>query len=107
MGIFLDKNKVLSLKEAAALVKDGDSIAIGGGGCLREPIAFIEEMIRQDRKGLRALGTAHGFDIDLMCGAGMVSEVQYTHVSYESDFGLALNYRKACESGKVKIREDG
>ena len=107
MGIFLEENKVVSLEEAAGLVKDGDIVAIGGGGCLREPIAFICELIRQGRRNLRAIGTAHGFDVDLMCGAGILGSVRYTHISFESDFGLALNYRWSCETGQVKIEEDG
>ncbi|HUV24646.1 MAG TPA: CoA-transferase [Methanomassiliicoccales archaeon] len=105
MGVFTQTNKLTTLKEAAAMVNDGDMVAIGGGLCLREPIGLIMELIRQGKRDLHLVGTAHGFDVDLCCGGGIVGAVEETHVSFEQDFGLALNYREACESGKVKVRE--
>lgn len=106
MGVFTQRNKLTSLEEAASLIKDGDKLAIGGGLCLREPIAMIRELIRQGRRNLHLIGTAHGFDVDLCCGGGIAGAVEETHVSFEQDFGLALNYRRACESGQVEVREN-
>jgi len=100
------RNKLLTLSDAASLIHDGDKVAVGGGLCLREPIAMLRELARQGKKDLHLMGTAHGFDVDFACGAGIVGAVQETHVSFEQDFGLALNYRRACESGKVKIHEN-
>jgi glutaconate CoA-transferase subunit A len=105
MGVFTQTDKLTTLKEAAAMVNDGDMVAIGGGLCLREPIGLIMEMIRQGKRDLHLVGTAHGFDVDLCCGGGIAGAVEETHVSFEQDFGLALNYRRACESGEVKVRE--
>ncbi|MCQ5375280.1 MAG: hypothetical protein NO474_01595 [Methanomassiliicoccales archaeon] len=105
MGIFVERNKLTTLEEAAKIVKDGDIVAVGGGLCLREPIAMLHELIRQGRRNLHIVGTAHGFDVDLACGGGIVGTVEETHVSFEQDFGLAPNYRRACESGAVKIKE--
>jgi len=105
MGVFTQRNKLTSLEGAAALIEDSDKVAIGGGLCLREPIALIREMIRQGRRDLHLIGTAHGFDVDLCCGGGIAGVVEETHVSFEQDFGLALNYRRACESGMVKVKE--
>ncbi len=106
MGIYTSRNKLMTLEAAAALVKDGDKVAIGGGLCLREPIAMLRELTRQGRKNLHFVGTAHGFDVDFACGAGIIGAVEETHVSFEQDFGLANNYRRACESGQVKVREN-
>jgi glutaconate CoA-transferase subunit A len=105
MGVFTQTDKLTTLKEAAGMVNDEDMVAIGGGLCLREPIGLIMEMIRQGKRDLHLVGTAHGFDVDLCCGGGIAGAVEETHVSFEQDFGLALNYRRACESGKVKVRE--
>lgn len=105
MGIYTETDKIMTLKEAASLIHDGDQVAVGGGLCLREPIGLIMELIRQGKKGLHLVGTAHGFDVDLCCGGGIVGTVEETHVSFEQDFGLAPNYRRACESGQVKVKE--
>jgi glutaconate CoA-transferase subunit A len=44
-------------------------------------------------------------DIDLLCAGGVLGKVQHSYVGFESDFGLALNYRRACESGSVQVKE--
>ena len=105
MGVFTDRNKLVTMEKAASMIKDGDMVAVGGGLCMREPIALLRELVRQGRRDLHLVGTAHGFDVDFACGGGIAMAVQETHVSFEQDFGLAPNYRRACETGQVKIRE--
>jgi glutaconate CoA-transferase subunit A len=105
MGVYTQRDKLTALKEAAGMINDGDMVAVGGGLCLREPIGLIMELIRQGRKDLHLVGTAHGFDVDLCCAGGIVGKVEETHVSFEQDFGLAPNYRRACETGTVEVRE--
>ena len=83
MGIFTEEDKLMSMSEAMNLVKDGDKVAIGGGLILREPIAAIYELIRQKKKNLYIVGTAHGFDVDISCGGGIVGVEQHTYVGYE------------------------
>lgn len=107
MGIWLDEDKLMSLSEAVKLVEDGDKVAFSGSLILREPIAAIYELIRQRRRGLHAVGTAHGFDVDLAIGGGLLKRCQYTYVAYEFVFpGGAPNYRRAIEKGIVENRED-
>lgn len=106
MGVFTDRNKLVTMEKAASIINDGDIVAVGGGLCMREPIALLRELMRQGRRDLHLVGTAHGFDVDFACGGGIVGAVQETHVSFEQDFGLAPNYRRACETGQVKIREN-
>jgi glutaconate CoA-transferase subunit A len=80
-------------------------IAIGGGLSWREPIALLRELIRQGRRNLHVIGTAHGIDVDLLCGAGAVHIVEESYVGFEHDFGMAPNFRRACESGSVQMRD--
>jgi len=88
-------------------VNDGDKVAIGGGLILREPIAAIYEMIRQKKRNLHLVGTAHGFDVDLAVGGGIVGVEQHTYVAYEFVYrGGCPNYRRAIEKGLVKEKED-
>lgn len=103
MAIFTADNKSLSLAEAATIVQDGMTIAVGGGLSWREPIAFLRELIRQKRRNLHIIGTAHGVDVDLLCGAGTVGRVQESYVGFEHDFGMAPNFRRVCESGQVQV----
>lgn len=105
MPIFLGDDKRISLAEAASIVQDGMTLAIGGGLSWREPMAFLRELIRQGRRNLRVIGTAHGVDVDMLCGAGAIGVVEESYVGFETDFGMAPNFRRACESGQVKVHD--
>lgn len=86
-------------------VREGDCVAIGGGLSWREPMAALRELVRQRIGRLRLVGSAHGIDVDLLCGAGLVAESAESYVGFEQDFGMAPNYRRACESGAVEVRD--
>ena len=105
MSIFTSEDKRMSLAEAASIVQDGMTIAIGGGLSWREPMALLRELVRQERRKLRVVGTAHGVDVDLLCGAGVISVVEESYVGFEQDFGMAPNFRRACESGHVQVHD--
>jgi len=47
MSVFTSDNKRMSLAEAASIVHDGMTIAIGGGLSWREPMALLRELVRQ------------------------------------------------------------
>jgi glutaconate CoA-transferase subunit A len=99
-------SRLMTVGEAVSLIKDGDKVALGGALSLREPMALIREIIRQGKKDLHLIGNAHGIDVDMLCGAGCVGKAEVTYVGFEFDFGIALNYRRVCESGQVKILEN-
>ena len=96
-------DKRVSLDALAGLVRDGDVVAVGGGLSSREPIAVLRALLRRGARDLRVVGSAHGIDIDLLCGGGAVSCSSESYVGFEQDFGMAPNYRRACESGAVKV----
>lgn len=100
------EGKVVSLAEAAALVADGDHITIGGVMLHRIPAAFVRELARQGRRNLRLSKPSPSYDLDLLCAAGCLAEVDAGVASLESAFGGALpSYRRAVESGVVRVRE--
>jgi len=71
----------------------------------REPMAALRELTRQRIGNLKLVGSAHGIDVDLLCGAGLVAESAESYVGFEQDFGMAPNYRRACEAGTVAVRD--
>lgn len=102
-GVSTAADKRTDLDGLAAMVRDGDTIAVGGGLSSREPMAVLRAMVRRKARNLRVVGSAHGIDIDLLCGAGAVSCTSESYVGFEQDFGIAPNYRRACESGEVRV----
>ncbi|MDD5248679.1 MAG: hypothetical protein PHY45_06825 [Rhodocyclaceae bacterium] len=104
-GVYPNSDKRVGLDQLVAHVKDGDWLAIGGGLSSREPIAALRALVRAGRKGLQVVGSAHGIDVDLLCGAGLVAKSAESYVGFEQDFGMAPNYRRACESGAVEVAD--
>lgn len=103
--MYTASDKRTDLATLAAQVQEGDCVAIGGGLSSREPMAVLRELVRQGTGGLRLVGSAHGIDVDLLCGAGLVAASGESYVGFEQDFGMAPNYRRACESGAVAVQD--
>jgi glutaconate CoA-transferase subunit A len=99
----MDK-KLTSLKDAVSLIKDGDSVAIGGTLFERKPMAVIREIIRQKKKNLTLITSTGVIDVDILIGAGCVSKVCASYVGFDA-FGFAPNFQRALESGAVKMEE--
>jgi glutaconate CoA-transferase, subunit A len=98
-------SKVVSLADAIALVRDGDRVALGGNTLHRAPCAAVHEIIRQGRRGLTLVKTAGSYDIDALCRAGCAAAVEAGYVGYENVLGMAPDYRRAVEEGRVEARE--
>jgi glutaconate CoA-transferase, subunit A len=105
MPFHLDADKLVDLDRAAAAVADGALVALGGGLSARLPMALVRELIRQNRRDLHVVGSAHGIDVDLLVAAGAVAICEESYVGFEQDFGLAPAYRRAAEAGAIEVRE--
>jgi glutaconate CoA-transferase, subunit A len=98
-------SKLVSLADAAALVRDGDTIACGGNLLHRGPFALVRELARQQRHGLEIVKTAGAYDVDLLAAAGCLRAASCGFVGFENEFGMAPSYRRAVESGVAEARE--
>src|SRR5215468_11613373 len=92
----MNENHQISLQEAAALVKPGDILALGGMTLYRRPVAFVYELLRRDPRptDLTLLCFTAGYESDLLVGAGCVSRVRSCYFGLEI-FGLAPMYTAA------------
>jgi glutaconate CoA-transferase subunit A len=92
------------LAGAAAFVKDGDLVALGGHS-RQAPMSLIRELIRQGRRdlGLVTVPTG-GLNVDLAIAAGAVSQLHFAQVSLE-EYGMAPNFRRALEQGRLTVFE--
>jgi glutaconate CoA-transferase subunit A len=92
------------LADAAALVKDGDLVALGGH-TKNAPMALIRELIRQGRRELSLVTVpTGGLNVDLAVGAGLVRALHFAQVTLE-EFGMAPHFRRAVEQGRLTCRE--
>ncbi|MBY9018021.1 MAG: CoA transferase subunit A [Candidatus Lokiarchaeota archaeon] len=96
----------MTLEEAIAEhVQNGDLIGIGGLSFWRKPIGLCREIIRQNKKDLTLCTFVGGIEVDMLIGANCISEIKACFVGMEI-FGMAPNYRKAIESGSIKVSEE-
>jgi glutaconate CoA-transferase, subunit A len=98
-------NKQTDLSQLVGKVSDGASLALGGSFLHRGPFAFVRELIRQGKRDLEIIKQSHGYDIDILCRAGVVRRARAGIVAMEGNFGLAPYYRRAIESGAVQLEE--
>jgi len=97
--------KVLSLEAAVRLIPDGALLTLGGVLLNRPPAAFVREMARQRRRGVRLVKPSPAYDLDLLTAAGCVAEAAIGITTFESRFGQSRQFRRAVERGTVKVRE--
>ena len=102
---FNQKDKNVSITELAQRIPDGASVALGGSFLHRGPFALVRELIRQHKTNLEVIKQSPGYDIDLLCRAGVATRARTGIVAMEGNFGLAPYYRKAVETGALKLEE--
>ncbi|WEX07257.1 CoA-transferase [Chelativorans sp. AA-79] len=95
-------SKLISPAEAARSVPDGARIAFGGFAVYQKPMGFVRELVRQGRKALTVVGSAQSYEVDLLAAVGAVDVVETSYVGLEA-FGLARQFRRAVEAGRVRV----
>jgi glutaconate CoA-transferase subunit A len=103
-------DKVLTLEEAAALVKPGSMLALGGMTIYRRPLAFVRALLKRFRStgepgNLSLVAFTAGLESDLLVGGGLVSQVRTCYFGLEI-FGLAPMFTYAANRGEVQVLEE-
>jgi len=102
----MSSSKLMTLEEAVSTyIQDGDLIGIGGLSFWRKATSACREIIRQNKKELSICTFVGGLEVDMLIAGGCVSEVRSCFIGMEI-FGMAPHYRKAVESGSIKISEE-
>jgi len=102
----MTRSKLMRLSEAARLVRDGESITVGGTLLHRTPAAFVRELARQGRRGLELVKPSPAYDLDLLCAAGCLARSNFGIATFEANFGMAKSFRRAVEAGRVHHTEN-
>lgn len=96
-------SKLSSMRDALAVVRPGDLVAVGGLWFHNNPSAAVRELARRQVRDLRIVAAPpSSYAVDLLIGAGCVREAIIGHVSFEH-MGLAPNFRRAAETGSATI----
>ena len=97
----------VTLESAANVVKDGDTLALGGMTLYRRPMGFVRELLRRETppKDLTLLSFTGGIESDLLVGAGCVSAVRSAYFGLEA-FGLAPMFTQEAQSQGIQVIEE-
>src|ERR1700733_7353206 len=94
----------MTLDDLAAEIADGQSVAFGGGGVQRKPMAATQAIARAGRTGLHLVSLLGGPEFDLLLGLGRVQRISFAFVGYDA-YGLAPTFRAAPEPGTAEAVE--
>ena len=96
------KGKLMSLSEAANLIKDGMLLTSGGNSLHRSLVALGFEVAKLGRKGLKHCAAAPGLFADVLCATGAIDTIYFGFTGFENEYGLAVGMRKGVQSGKIR-----
>lgn len=100
------KEQVISIEQAASLIKDGMTIAIGGFITADHPMAIIRQIMRNRVRGLTVVGAASaGLEIDMLIAAGCVKRVITPYVGAEGLATIGPMFRYCLENKSIEVFE--
>ena len=100
----MGQSKVKPLTDGlAALVRDGDTVFLGGFG-QGIPFAAGHELIRQGRRGLTLCRSGADILFDQLIAAGCTTRVVFGYIG-NPGIGLAHAFRRAVAEGSIEVEE--
>jgi len=99
------REKVMSLEDAAALVNDGDHVAIGGCTMSRTPMAMIWALIRARKTGLHCSRSITSSVGELLFASGVSDHILTSWFSQGIVWGISKIMRAYTESKRAHFEE--
>lgn len=98
--------KLMSLEDAARLVKDGDQV-IFHGGMDATPMAMLRQLVRNGVRGLHAIGVIGGaINLDLLIGAGVSTTTETCSLGFGKYARVAPNYERQQKAGDTLMLDN-
>jgi len=100
-------DKTTTLTAARELVRDGQTLGLGGMTLYRRPVGFVRALLQRPYppRDLTLLAFTGGVEADMLVGAGLVSRVRTCYFGLES-FGLAPMFTTAVAAGALTVIEE-
>src|SRR5579875_2309236 len=83
---------------------DGQTVAFGGSGLARKPLAAVRRLLDAGRRDLTVVTPVGGPEVELLLAAGAVRRLIASYVGLEG-LGLAPTFRRLREAGALDFRE--
>ncbi len=99
------REKVLSLEQAAALIRDNEHVAVGGCMMSRTPMAMLWALVRAGRRGLTISRNIVSSDGDIVFASGVARKVITSWFSQGIVWGISRVMRHWVETGRADFEE--
>ena len=99
------RDRVMSLEDAAALVADGDHVALGGCTLSRTPMAMVWALIRAGKKDLSVSRSITSTEGDLLYGSGASGHILTSWFSQGIVWGVSKVMRHYVENKLARFEE--
>jgi glutaconate CoA-transferase subunit A len=96
-------DKRMALADAAAELRDGMTVGIGGWGARRKPMALVRALVRSPVRDLTVVSYG-GPDVGMLCAAGKVRKLVFGFVSLDL-IPLDPHFRAARQAGALEVME--
>jgi len=97
--------KLTTVEEAVRLVKDGDTIAVGGCLFTRTPMGLVREVLRQRRRGLILARNLTCTEGEFLLVAGATQKIVTSWMSIGLPWGISKILREYAEQGRARFEE--
>ena len=94
----------LTAGEAVAHVRSGATVALGGVGLSRKPMALLRALLDAGVRDLRVVAFLGSVDVELVLASGAVAELHTAGTALDAA-GLAPRYRAARQDGSTTVVE--
>ncbi len=99
------REKVMSLEEAAALVKDGEHVGLGGSTISRTPMAMIWALVRAGKKNLTVSRSIASTEGDILLASGASAHIVTSWFSQGIVWGVSRIMRHYTENKLARFDE--
>jgi glutaconate CoA-transferase subunit A len=98
-------DKRMTAAAAAALIRDGDHVAIGGTLYSRTPMALVFALLRQRRRHLTVSRPLACYEVELLLATGALDRIVSSWVGIGLPWGLPPIFRHYVEGGQARYEE--
>jgi len=101
----MEKDKRISVQQAAEVIKNGSSLTFSGFTIWRRPFSVVCELIRQRRKGLHLIEVNGGPHTEFLVGAGCVDIWESCWVGHELYGKYGANLSRKVAEKKILVED--
>ena len=95
------RTKLVSLEAAAAMVRDGDQIAMSSG-FNHSPMAMLREIARRGVKDLHTIGIVGGsINLDFLIGTGQTKVIECCSIGFQPFSTVPPNFERYLKARRI------